>query len=73
MKISKHLSRKEFREHFGTQEQCLTFLSSEKWKSGYACLKCKKKGIARTVKSLVEGAPDVDMMSKPQQIHFSIK
>ena len=51
MKILKGLSRKEFREQFGTQEQCLTFLSSQKWILGYACLKCKNERFSKGVKA----------------------
>jgi hypothetical protein len=29
-----------FTEKFGTEEQCLAFLSKEKWGSGYSCRKC---------------------------------
>lgn len=41
MKILKELSRREFRERFGTREQCLTFLAEEKWSKNYTCLKCR--------------------------------
>ena len=41
MKILKRLSRKEFREDFGTAEQCLRYLSNEKWGELYRCKKCK--------------------------------
>ena len=51
MKIVKDISRKEFREQFGTQEQCLTFLSSQKWILGYACLKCKNERFSKGLKA----------------------
>lgn len=40
MKLLKSLSRKEFKDNFGTKEQCLSYLSSEKWAAGYRCIKC---------------------------------
>lgn len=40
MKINKRLTRKEFRDHFGTSDQCLRYLSDQKWSGGYACRKC---------------------------------
>lgn len=43
MKILKGLSRQEFREQFGTEEQCLAFLSASKWGDDYSCLKCKNE------------------------------
>ena len=41
MKVLKSLSRKSFREQFGTSEQCLAYLSDVKWGSFYNCKKCK--------------------------------
>ncbi|MDC3220662.1 IS1595 family transposase [Flavobacteriales bacterium] len=41
MYILKSLSREKFQERFGTKDQCLMFLSNEKWKDGYCCIKCK--------------------------------
>lgn len=41
MKILKELSRKEFRSKFGTEDLCLTYLSSVKWGEDYSCRKCK--------------------------------
>lgn len=41
MKILKELSRREFRMKFGTREQCLLFLSEQKWSKNYTCLKCR--------------------------------
>ncbi|MCB9226028.1 MAG: hypothetical protein H6578_02490 [Chitinophagales bacterium] len=35
MKILKGLSRKEFNRKFGTEDQCLQYLSEQKWKEGY--------------------------------------
>ena len=43
MKILKGLSRREFREQFGTEEQCLVFLSRLKWGDNYSCFKCENK------------------------------
>ena len=42
MKILKSLSREGFKEKFGTKEQCLSYLSNEKWGDFYTCIKCKK-------------------------------
>ena len=41
MKVLNSLSRKSFREQFGTSEQCLAYLSDVKWGSFYNCKKCK--------------------------------
>ena len=38
--LFKGLSEEAFREKFGTEEQCMEFLSMEKWSSGYKCIKC---------------------------------
>lgn len=43
MKILKSLSRSEFRAKFGTKEQCLSYLSDEKWGESFSCLKCKNE------------------------------
>jgi len=43
MKILKELSRKEFREKFGTADQCLNYLADSKWQLGYVCFKCKNE------------------------------
>ncbi len=43
MRILKELSRQEFRERFGSEEQCLEYLAKHKWLLGYECLKCKNK------------------------------
>lgn len=40
MKIQKGLSRREFREKFGTVDQCLAYLSEAKWGEKYSCFKC---------------------------------
>jgi len=32
-----------FAERFSTEEQCLQFLTEEKWKAGYSCRKCDHK------------------------------
>ena len=40
MKINKRLTRSEFRDHFGTSDQCLQYLSDQKWSGGYRCQKC---------------------------------
>jgi len=40
MKINKGLTREEFRDHFGTPDQCLQYLSDQKWAGGYSCRKC---------------------------------
>lgn len=37
----KELSRKEFRKEYGSSEQCLAYLSIQKWQEGYICIKCK--------------------------------
>ena len=42
MKILKSLFREGFKEKFGTKEQCLSYLSNEKWGDFYTCNKCKK-------------------------------
>jgi hypothetical protein len=42
MKILKSLSREDFKEKFGTKEQCLIYLSNEKWGDFYTCIKCEK-------------------------------
>lgn len=34
------LTEQEFSEKFGTEEQCLAFLASEKWGAGFTCRKC---------------------------------
>ena len=34
------LSLFEFQQIFATDNQCLAYLSAEKWKNGYACPKC---------------------------------
>ena len=39
--LFKDLSEADFREKFGTEEQCLEFLATEKWSSGYKCKKCE--------------------------------
>ena len=43
MKILKELSRKEFRAKFGSEDQCLAYLSIVKWGEEYSCRKCKNK------------------------------
>ncbi len=43
MKILKELSRKEFRDKFGTEDQCLTYLDATKWGEKYTCGKCKNE------------------------------
>ncbi len=40
MKTVRGLSRKDFDNKFGTNEQCLTFLANEKWESGFVCRSC---------------------------------
>ena len=40
MKILKELSRKEFRAKYGTENQCLAYLSATKWGEDYSCRKC---------------------------------
>jgi len=40
MKINKRVTRQEFREKFGTSDQCLRYLSEQKWSGGYTCRKC---------------------------------
>ena len=41
MKILKELSRKEFRDKFGTKDLCLAYLAMAKWGEKYTCRKCK--------------------------------
>lgn len=41
MQILKELSRKEFKNQFGTIEQCMSFLAKNKWSNGYECRKCQ--------------------------------
>ena len=43
MKILKELSRKEFRDKFGTEDQCLAYLALTKWGEEYTCRKCKNE------------------------------
>ena len=43
MKILKELSRKEFRSKFGSEDQCLAYLSATKWGEEYSCRKCKNE------------------------------
>ncbi len=38
--LFKGLTEQEFTEKFGTEEQCLAFLASEKWLNGFICRKC---------------------------------
>lgn len=40
MKTLKSISRKEFKDRFGTADQCLAYLHQQKWASGYTCQKC---------------------------------
>jgi predicted nucleic-acid-binding Zn-ribbon protein len=40
MKTVKRLSRKEFDEEFGTEEQCIDYLKELKWGNGFECIKC---------------------------------
>ncbi|MFT6748012.1 MAG: hypothetical protein ACJAZ2_002370 [Glaciecola sp.] len=51
MKILKSLSRESIREDFGTKEQCLSYLSSEKWGNNYQCIKCKNEKYSKGKKS----------------------
>jgi hypothetical protein len=34
------LTEHEFNKKFGSEEQCLAFLASEKWSGGFVCRKC---------------------------------
>jgi hypothetical protein len=34
------LTEQDFNQKFGTEEQCLAFLASEKWTKGFVCRKC---------------------------------
>lgn len=43
MRILKELSRQEFQERFGSNAQCLEYLSKVKWSLGYSCIRCKNK------------------------------
>lgn len=43
MRLLKELSRKEFRKKFGTKEQCMAYLSQQKWADGYKCRKCSSE------------------------------
>jgi transposase-like protein len=47
MKILKSLSRKEFKNRFGTIEQCLAYLADEKWRFGYSCTKCQNENYSK--------------------------
>jgi len=40
MKTVKGLSRNDFDNKFGTNEQCLTFLAEKKWGNGFVCRSC---------------------------------
>jgi|GEM_PF-2416898 len=39
MKICKGVTRQQFRNDFGTTDQCLRYLSDQKWGEGYTCRK----------------------------------
>lgn len=41
MKVVRKISRREFENHFGTNEQCMEFLAEKKWKNGFVCNSCK--------------------------------
>jgi hypothetical protein len=43
MKTQRGLSYKEFQKKFGSNEQCLVFLSEQKWGKGYHCLQCNSQ------------------------------
>lgn len=47
MKIIKELSRKNFKKQFGTNEECLEYLSHAKWSTGYRCGKCSSTNYIR--------------------------
>jgi hypothetical protein len=51
MKILKSLSRDSFREDIGTKEQCLSYLSSEKWGNNYQCIKCENEKYSKGKKA----------------------
>jgi hypothetical protein len=36
----RNISPLDFEQLFGTEEACLQYLASEKWKDGYVCRKC---------------------------------
>lgn len=40
MKLLKDISRKKFKEQFGTKESCMLHLAVLKWQNGYSCRKC---------------------------------
>jgi hypothetical protein len=40
MKLLKDISRKKFREQFGTKDNCMQHLANVKWQDGYSCRKC---------------------------------
>ncbi|MCO5269796.1 MAG: IS1595 family transposase [Brumimicrobium sp.] len=42
MKTVRGLSRKEFDRKFGTNEQCLIYLTTKKWGDSYVCTRCGK-------------------------------
>jgi hypothetical protein len=52
MKILKGLSRRDFRERFGTKEQCLLYLSAVKWADGFVCFRCKNSTFSKGKKEL---------------------
>ncbi len=41
MKTLKSISRKEFKDRFGSADQCLAYLHQQKWAEGYTCRKCR--------------------------------
>ena len=41
MKVAKGITRKAFKEKFGTKEQCLNYLVQKKWSFGFICRRCK--------------------------------
>lgn len=45
--LFKGLSEATFKEKFGTEEQCLEFLASEKWATGYSCRKCENDNFCK--------------------------
>ncbi|MBI2257496.1 MAG: IS1595 family transposase [Flavobacteriia bacterium] len=40
MKTTRGLSRREFESRFGTNEQCMEFLTNQKWEGGFICRVC---------------------------------
>ena len=63
MKILKELSGKEFRDKFGTKDQCLAYLAMAKWGEEYTCRKCKNDRFITGKRRLIDVVLDAVMTS----------